>query len=400
MTTARPTTARLTPLVASLPATVPFVGPETQERARGRRFVARLGANESVFGPSPRAIEAMAAAAREAWMYGDPENHDLRAALAAHHGTSPAHVMVGEGIDGLLGYLVRMTVSPGDAVVTSEGAYPTFNFHVAGFGGALHKVPYLGDHEDPGALLDRAALTGARLVYIANPDNPMGSHHPGAAIERMVERLPEGCLLILDEAYVELAPEGTAAAIPPDDPRVIRMRTFSKGYGMAGARVGYAIGAAPLIAAFDRVRNHFGMTRMAQAGALAALADQDWLAEVQARVAAARGELARIARANGLVPLPSATNFVTMDCGADGAFARAVLAGLVARDVFVRMPFAPPQDRCIRVSCGTAADLAAFAAALPGALDEARGSAAGASPSGELPGQGRRGRVSAKQPRG
>jgi histidinol-phosphate aminotransferase len=148
---------RFTPLVASLPATVPFVGPEAQERARGRPFRARIGANESLFGPSPRAVAAMAQAASEVWMYGDPENHDLRAALAAHHGVTPAHVVVGEGIDGLLGYLVRMLVGPGDAVVTSDGAYPTFNFHVAGFGGVLHKVPYAGNHEDPAALMARAA---------------------------------------------------------------------------------------------------------------------------------------------------------------------------------------------------------------------------------------------------
>ncbi|MCP3879139.1 MAG: pyridoxal phosphate-dependent aminotransferase, partial [Sulfitobacter sp.] len=131
---------RLTPLADALPSTVPFVGPETQERAMGRVFDARLGANENVFGPSPRAIEAMAQA--QQWMYGDPESHDLRAALAAHHGISPANIIVGEGIDGLLGYLVRLMVTEGDAVVTSDGAYPTFNYHVAGFGGVLHKVPY------------------------------------------------------------------------------------------------------------------------------------------------------------------------------------------------------------------------------------------------------------------
>lgn len=363
---------RYTPLVESLPATVPFVGPETQERARGRPFAARLGANESVFGPSPRAVAAMAAAARDVWMYGDPESHDLRAALAAHHGVGAEHIVAGEGIDGLLGYLVRMLVGPGDAVVTSDGAYPTFNFHVAGFGGALHRVPYRGDFEDPDALLARAAETGAKLVYLANPDNPMGSAHPAATIARMIDAMPDGTLLVLDEAYVDLAPDGTAPAVDPDDPRVIRMRTFSKGYGMAGLRVGYAIGAAPLIAAFNRVRNHFGMGRVAQAGALAALADQAWLAEVRVRVEAARADLARIAAANGLVPLPSATNFVTMDCGADGAFARKVLAELGRRDIFVRMPFVAPHDRCIRVSCGRPADLARFAEALPRALAAAR----------------------------
>ncbi len=360
---------RFTPLADSLPATVPFVGPEAQERAQGQPFRARLGANESVFGPSPKAIAAMQAAASEVWMYGDPENHDLRAALAAHHGVAPANVMVGEGIDGLLGYLVRLTVGSGDPVVTSAGAYPTFNFHVAGFGGTLHTVPYRGDSEDPKALIARAA--GAKLIYLANPDNPMGSWHPAEVVQATIAAVPEGSLLVLDEAYIDLAPEGTAPPIDPEDARVIRLRTFSKGYGMAGARVGYAIAAAPLIAAFDKVRNHFGMPRISQAGALAALADQSYLSEVKEKVIQARARIAAIARANGLVPLPSATNFVTLDCGRDGAFARRLLQALAARGIFVRKPFVAPQDRCIRVSCGTEPMLEAFAEALPGALAEA-----------------------------
>ena len=368
-------TPRYTPLAARLPATVPFVGPETAERATGRPFTARLGANESLFGPSPKAIAAMAQAARDVWMYGEPENHDLRHALAAHNGVTPDHVVVGEGIDGLLGYLVRLTVAEGDAVVTSDGAYPTFNFHVSGFGGVLHKAPYRGDHEDPEALLALAQQVRPKLIYLANPDNPMGSQHPGAVITAMLDRLPEGTLLVLDEAYVDLAPEGTAAQVDSDDPRVIRFRTFSKGYGMAGLRVGYALAAPALATAFNKVRNHFGVGRIAQAGALAALADQDWLAHVKAEVAAARAGIGRIAEENGLTPLPSATNFVTIDCGATGDFARAVLRALVARGIFVRMPFVAPHDRCIRVSCGDAAALAAFATALPAALAAAQAEA-------------------------
>jgi histidinol-phosphate aminotransferase len=366
-------TPRYTPLAAALPSTVPFVGPETQERALGRPFAARLGANESLFGPSPRAVAAMAQAASEAWMYGDPEAYDLRAAIAAHHGVTPAHVVAGEGIDGLLGYLVRLTVGAGDAVVTSDGAYPTFNFHVAGFGGVLHKAPYRGDHEDPQALLDLARATDARLVYLANPDNPMGSHHRAAVIEAMVEALPPGSLLVLDEAYIDLAPPGTAPRINPDDPRVIRMRTFSKGYGLAGLRVGYALAAPGLIRAFDKVRNHFGMGRIAQAGALAALHDQAHLAAVQAQVMAARTVFGDIARTHGLTPLPSATNFLTIDTGKDGSFARALRDALVAGGIFVRMPFVAPQDRCIRVTLGPEPAARAFAAALPEALATARG---------------------------
>jgi histidinol-phosphate aminotransferase len=234
-------------------------------------------------------------------------------------------------------------------------------------------VPYRGDHEDPAALGAKAAEVGAKLVYLANPDNPMGSWHGAAVIDAMIAALPEGTLLVLDEAYLDLAPEGTSPQVAAEDPRVIRMRTFSKGYGLAGLRVGYGIGAGALIRAFDKVRNHFGVGRIAQAGALAALADQGWLAHVKAEVAAAREGLAMIARANGLLPLPSATNFVTMDCGADGAFARRVLQEMTALGVFVRMPFVAPQDRCIRVSCGPASDLAALARVLPEALAKARG---------------------------
>ena len=364
-------TPRYTALVETLPASVPFVGPEAQERARGAAFVARIGANESVFGPSPRAIAAMQEAAGAAWMYGDPELYDLREAIASHHGMARANVVVGEGIDGLLGYLVRLLIAPGDVVVTSDGAYPTFNYHVTGFGGVLHKVAYAGDHEDPEALLAKARAVDAKLIYFANPDNPMGSWHDAATVQRMIDALPDGAVLALDEAYADTAPAGAIPSLNMTHPRVIRLRTFSKAYGLAGLRVGYGLAHPEFADAFNKIRHHFGMGRVAQAAALAALGDQDHLRATVARIAEARAAIATIARANGLMPLPSATNFVTIDCGRDGAFARAVLAGLVARGIFVRMPFTPPQDRCIRVSAGTPADLAAFGAALPAALAEA-----------------------------
>ncbi|SMO77103.1 pyridoxal phosphate-dependent aminotransferase [Paracoccus laeviglucosivorans] len=366
------TRLRFAPIPASLPATVPFTGPETLERRSGTPFVARLGANENGFGPSPRAVEAMVRSATEIWKYADPDNHDLRHALAAHHAIAPEHIMIGEGIDGLLGLLVRLTLAPGETVVTSDGAYPTFNYHVAGFGGHLHKVPYRNDAEDPDALIAAAREHFARLVYLANPDNPMGSWHPGSRIAAMLDQLPQGSLLVLDEAYAEFAPNEAIPRIDPQDDRVIRLRTFSKAYGMAGARVGYAIGPVDLIAGFDRIRNHFGMNRMAQIGALAALQDGEWLAETRRQVTAARDRIAAIAQANGLTALPSATNFVAVDCGAEGDFARRVLAELAGLGIFVRMPGVAPMDRCIRVSCAPAPELDAFAEALPKALSRAR----------------------------
>ena len=362
----------LTPLAATLPATVPFVGPEAQERQRGKPFRARIGANESGFGPSPKVKAAIAAAADDVWKYADPENHDLKAALARHHGISPANIVVGEGIDGLLGLIVRLYIDSGKTVVSSLGAYPTFNYHVAGFDGRLVTVPYRDDREDIDALLDAVKRENAPLVYFANPDNPMGSWWDAADVTRLIEGLPETTMLVLDEAYGETAPASAIPALDVSRPNVLRMRTFSKAYGLAGLRCGYAIGDIEAISAFDKVRNHFGVNRMAVTAALAALEDQDYLATVIANVATARERIARIATQNGLSALPSATNFVAIDCGSDGAFAMKVLQELTARDIFVRKPMAPGLDRCIRVSVGPDAEMDLFEQAFPEALAAAR----------------------------
>jgi len=358
----------LTPVVEALPSTVPFVGPEALERKRGVAFRARLGANESGFGPSPRVIEAIERAATGIWKYCDPENHDLKQALARHHGVRPENIAVGEGIDALFGYAVRMFVEPGITVATSLGAYPTFNFHVNGYGGRLVTVPYAQDREDPGALVGLARREMARLIFFANPDNPMGSWWSADAVAELIGKIPENTLLILDEAYGEFAPDGTLPPLDTGNPKLLRFRTFSKAYGLAGARIGYVIGEAALVKCFDKVRNHFGVNRLAQAAALAALADQAYLHEVIARVASARQRISDIARSNGLEPLPSATNFVTIDCGSDGAYAKRLLDGLISLGIFVRMPGVEPLNRCIRVSSAPDTELDLFAEALPQAL--------------------------------
>jgi histidinol-phosphate aminotransferase len=362
----------LTETVRSLPRLVPFVGPESMERARGRPFRARLGANENSFGPSPLAVGAMAEAARENWKYADPESFELRCALAQYLGVGTENIVVGEGIDGLLGLAVKMTVDPGSPVVTSDGAYPTFNFHVAAAGGRLIKVPYRHDKEDIDALLDRAIAENARVLYVSNPDNPMGSWWSGDELSRFIERLPGNLLLCLDEAYCEMAPADSSPAIAVDHPQVLRLRTFSKAYGLAGARIGYAVGEASLIAAFEKVRNHYGINRVGQVGALAAVSDQVYLADVTARIARARATIGEICRENGLNPLASGANFVAVDLGRDGTFSQRVLEEMLVRDVFVRKPGAVPLDRCIRISCGQDGELALLRTVLPAALEAAR----------------------------
>jgi histidinol-phosphate aminotransferase len=363
----------LSSLVADLPSTVPFVGPEAQERARGKQFAARIGANESVFGPSEKVMAAMKAEIEEVWKYCDPENHDLTQALAAYHGVSPDNILVGEGIDGLFGVTTRLFVERGDKVATSLGAYPTFNYQVAGAGGKIVTCAYVNDHEDPASLIDLAKRENAKLIYLANPDNPMGTWWRGSDIEAMIKDIPEGTALCLDEAYGEFAPAGTLPDLDVHNPQVLRFRTFSKAYGLAGCRIAYVIGEAKMIQAYNKIRNHFGVNRIAQAGALAALEDQDWLDTVVVRVHVARNEITRIAHENGLEVVPSAANFVAVDCGADSVFAKAVMDSLLDQGVFVRMPGVEPLNRCVRISAGREDDLELLEKALPIALAVARG---------------------------
>lgn len=361
-----------TPIIDKLPSTVPFVGPEALERRTDAHIRARIGANESVFGPSPKAIAAMQAAASDSWMYGDPENHDLKAVIAHSLGVKPENIACGGGIDGLLGLVVRLFISPGDAVATSLGAYPTFNFHVAAAGGKLVTTPYVNDREDPESLLRLARAEKAKLLYFANPDNPMGSHWPTAEVDRLIAATPEDCMLLLDEAYIEFAPDGTAPRFDTARRNLLRFRTFSKAHGMAGIRVGYVVGEAGMIAAFDKIRNHFGISRISQAGAIAAIEDTAWVAHVRREVIAARKRIHAIAAENGLAALPSATNFMAVDCGRDGTFARAIVDGLLQHGIFIRMPGVAPLNRCIRISCGRTQEMDALAEALPQVLRRLR----------------------------
>jgi histidinol-phosphate aminotransferase len=349
-----------TKLVSDLPATVPFVAPEALERQRGRPLRLRLGANESAFGISPAARQAMEAAVGDVSWYGDPESHDLRAALAERLGVSMEHMVVGSGIDDLLGLIVRTFLEPGETAVTSLGGYPTFAYHVAGYGGRLERVPYRDDRNDLEGLAEAANRSMASLVFLANPDNPTGTWHHADDVDAFARALPETCVLILDEAYVDFAPPGTSAAVDPDDPKVIRVRTFSKAHGMAGARIGYAVANAGAIDAFDRTRLHFGVNRVAQAGALASLHDEGFVASVVEEVARGRTDYEEVAIGIGLGTLPSATNFVAVDLGTPDR-SEQVVEALLVQDVFVRRPGAPPLDRFIRVSVGTAEERAQFA---------------------------------------
>ncbi len=308
------------------------------------------------FGPSPLALAAIKDAATQSNWYGDPEAYDLRQKLSELTGVSVNEIVLGSGIDDLLGLVVRLFVEPGTAVVTSDGAYPTFQYHVRAYGGQLVTVPYDENyHNDLSALVRRAAEAGAKLLYIANPDNPTGTVQTYAEIEDACRQLPEDCVLLLDEAYIEFAPPAAHSPRRSVASRMIRFRTFSKAYGMAGVRIGYLLADAAVVQALDKVRLHFGVGRIAQDGALAALSDTEFVAHVVRETAIGREEYARLAESLNLHAVPSATNFVLIHVGT-AARSIELVEQMAQRGVFIRRPGVAPLDACIRITVGTRAE--------------------------------------------
>jgi histidinol-phosphate aminotransferase len=360
-----------TPQIRDVPATTPFVAPEELARRVGRTSLVRIGANESSFGPSPRAIDAMRESLALTSYYGDPESHELRTVLAERHGCGIENIVIGAGIDDLLGLIVRTYATRGDTALMSHGSYATFTYHVVGYGLDLLTVPPHPDGSiDVEALAATAAERHPKIVYLANPDNPSGTLAPADAVAALQAALPRRTLFVLDEAYADFVAPG---GLLPDaiDDRTIRLRTFSKAHGLAGARIAYALASIEAIRTFQKIRLHFGVSRTAQAGALASLGDPQFIAGVVAAVARGREDYRALAARHGLRVLPSHTNFVTMEVGTREA-AEAMVHGLLERGVFVRKPGAPPIDGFIRVTVGTPEERAIFAEAFEAVLDTFR----------------------------
>jgi histidinol-phosphate aminotransferase len=344
-----------TETLAHLDVAAPFLGRWEIERRRGRPYRANLGANEGLFGASPRALEVLANHSAGVVLYSDPVVHDLRETLAAAWRRPRAHFVVENGIEGLLSLFVRAFIAPGDVAVTSHGGYPSFDYYVRGAGGQLAGPPYLASGgNDLQGLLDVARRRTPKLLYLANPDNPTGAFASARELRDLVRQLPGGCVLLLDEAYVEFAPHDDDVW-PLDEtvPNVVRLRTFSKAYGLAGARVGYAVADPEIVAALDRIRQHYAVAKLSQEMATAAFGDRAFVADVVERTRRGRDDYHALATRIGARSLPSAANFVAFDFG-DAARAGQVARFLDDHDVYVRHPPTPPLDRLIRFTVGPA----------------------------------------------
>lgn len=338
-------------------------------RAGAAGPLAELGSNENPDGPSPRARAAAVAALDALHRYPDPRGGRLKAALAATHGVTPAQLVLGNGSHELLMQLAQVFAGEGDEVVVPEYGFAVFRIAAAAVGATIRTAPATPEDDamprghDPATLL--AAVTPrTRLLYLANPNNPTGTWLAADALAALVAAVPPHVVVVIDEAYAELATApGYASALPllAAHPNLVVTRTFSKAYGLAGLRIGYAIATPGLAAVLERVRESFNVGVVALAAAEAALGDDAHLAAGVSRNARARDALALALRARGLRVSPSQANFLLVDVGAD---ARSLEAALLSRGVVLRPMDGYGLPHCLRISVGGDADNARLLAAL------------------------------------
>ncbi len=343
------------PWVRGLAPYVPGKPEEVLLAERGIEDGAKLASNENPFGPPPKAVEAIRREAARAHRYPDGDARALRQALATRLGVPPEGLVFGNGSNEVLELVIRSFAGPDDEVVVSQRAFVVYRLAATAAGARVVAVP----EADDGLAHDLAAMTEAitprtKVVCIANPNNPTGSWHAPEALAGFLAGVPEHVVVLLDEAYWEYAalahPE--AARTPLAHPGLVRVRTFSKAWGLAGVRLGYAWADPGIAAVVNRVREPFNVNRLAQAAALAALEDEAWVMARVQEVLAERARLEEALAARGLLGARSEGNFVLLRLGSD-ARARAWTEALEARGVIPR-PLAPyGMGEWLRITVGT-----------------------------------------------
>jgi histidinol-phosphate aminotransferase len=332
--------------------------------------IAQLASNESPFPPHPQVVEAIQAAAGAMHRYPDPDATLLRRRLAERYETEPGHIAVGNGSCEILLAAAEALLEPGAEILYSWPAFSMYPYLAALTGAREIRVPLdAGEAHDLDAMA--AEVTAAtQLVLVCNPNNPTGTHRPAAEIAAFCERLPPHVTVVLDEAYIEFQtnddPDATLDLLA-DFPNLVVLRTFSKCYGLAGLRVGYAIGSATFRAAVDAVRQPFSVNALAQAAGAAAIRQQeDVLRRVETTIAE-RLRVEEALHALGLQTAATQANFSWIDLG--DADEKEVVAGLAERLVAVRpgTPLGDPGH--IRVTYGTSDQNGSFLAGLSEILD-------------------------------
>jgi histidinol-phosphate aminotransferase len=373
------------PAVRELTPYVPGKPISELQREFGIHDIVKLASNENPYGPSPRTLAAMRAAVDEVWLYPDGSCHELKHGLARHLGVDASALSLGNGSNDLLALLAEAFLTPGHSAVYSQYGFALYPLVIRQTGARPIEVAALGDGSDMPLGHDLPAMTAAiapdtRLVFVANPNNPTGTWAPAAAVKRLLENSPPSTLVVLDEAYFEYGrarDTQDGVAWLAEHPNLVVLRTFSKAYGLAGARVGYAISHPEVAEVLNRLRPAFNVNSIAQAGALAALADQ---AHMRQAVDRTMSELTRVEaefKRLGLWTAPSAANFLLLRLNGPAA---PVFEQLLRRGLIVRPLAGYGLANCLRISIGRREENDRLLAALPLALAAVAAAATVAAP--------------------
>lgn len=330
-----------------------------------------LGSNESAYGCSPAVVAALQAVLPSLFRYPDPLGGDLKRALADLHGLAPAQILLGNGSHELLMQAAQVFAGPGDEVLMSQYGFAVYAIAATAVGASVVQAPALSADgpmplgHDLDALAQRVGPR-TKLVYLCNPNNPTGTWVDRRAMQRFVAQLPPHTVLVVDEAYAEYVDaDDYQSALPllESQPRLLVMRTFSKAYGLAGIRVGYALGHPELIALMERVRESFNVSLPSLVAAEAALSDQAHVGSVRQRNATERDWLASELRARGFATADSQTNFLLCRFGAD---CRDIEADLLRQRIVLRPMAGYGLPEYSRITVGRRDENRALLAALDG----------------------------------
>jgi histidinol-phosphate aminotransferase len=338
---------------------------EEVQRQLGLERVVKLASNEGPFGPFPEAREAIKRCAGELNRYPDGGAYRLRAAIAERLDLRLEEVAPGAGSDGLVDCLSQASLDPGDEIVCGWPSFPSYVIDARKLGATPRTVPLRDGRYDLGAMLE-AVTPRTKIVYVCLPNNPTGTTNTRAELDAYFERVPEHVVTVLDQAYLEYIddpdyPDGVEAYLKRGR-RVVVLRTFSKIYGLAGLRVGYALAPAEVVTAIGKVRRAFDITTPAQEAALASLDSAQELGRRRTLNAEGRVELERILREHGLEPAgPSVGNFLFAEVADDS---RPFFEQLLCEGVIVRPTHGFGAPGAVRVTVGTPDDHAFLAAAL------------------------------------
>ena len=327
-------------------------GKPVEELARelGVEDAVKLASNENPLGPSPRAVAAASEALRQSHRYPDAAAYELRKKLASVHGVGMDEIVQGNGSNELIELLVRTFTTPEQHIVFASPSFVVYQLAALAHGTPFTAVPLTDFTHNLEAMAD-AVKPSTRLLFVANPNNPTGTYVGKASVEKLLRSVPPDVIVVMDEAYIEYADASDfpdALKLRDLRERLVVLRTFSKIYGMAAMRVGYAIGPKHIVDYMNRVRAPFNCNAIAQTAAIAALDDDEFVQKSRTSNAAERARLSSALEELGVQVVPSQANFVFVDIGRS---ATEVYDALLRRGVIVRT--LGPLTTSLRITVGT-----------------------------------------------